>query len=168
MDFPNVECVLLKENKKKDNKALGLIQQGLRESIFPKISSAESSKKAWGTLETCYQGVTKVKNVKLQNLRRDFENLKMKDNETIDNFITQVMNIVNQLGRYGEHLSYQRVIEKLLRCLPKKFEAVVVLIEEFKNISKMHIEEMTGSLISHESRMNMYDDTPVEFFLNLS
>ena len=42
----NAECVLLKENRKKDNKALGLIQQGLSQSIFPKISSVESSKKA--------------------------------------------------------------------------------------------------------------------------
>ena len=71
----NVECVFLKKNKKKDNKALGFIQQGLSESIFLKISSVQSSKKSWDTLETCYQGVTKVKNVKLQNLRRDIENL---------------------------------------------------------------------------------------------
>ena len=63
----NAERVLLKENRKKDNKALSLIQQGLSKSIFPKISSAESSKKDWDTLETCYQGVTKVKNVKLNN-----------------------------------------------------------------------------------------------------
>ena len=82
-----------------------------------KISSVKSSKKAWDTLETCYQGVTKVKNVKLQNLRRDFENLKMKDNEIVDIFMTQVMNVVNQLWQYGEDLSYQCVIEKLLRCL---------------------------------------------------
>ena len=54
------------------------------------------------------------------------------------------------------------VIEKLLRCLPKKFEAVVVLIEEFKDLSQMHIDEMTGSLISHESIMNRFDDTPLE------
>ena len=91
----NVECVMLKKNRKKDNKSLGLIQQSLSESIFLKISSVESSKKSWDTLETCYQGVTKVKNVKLQNLRREFENLKMKDSETIDNFMTQVMSVVN-------------------------------------------------------------------------
>ena len=84
----NVECVLLKENRKKDNKSLGLIQQGLSESIFPKITSAESSKKSWDTLETCYQGVTKVKNIELHNLRRKFENMKTKDNATIDNFMT--------------------------------------------------------------------------------
>ena len=138
----NVERALLKENRKKDNKALGLIQQGLSESIFPKISSAESSKKSWETLDTCYKGVTKVKIFKLKNWRRDFENLKMKDNEIVDNFMKQVMNIVNQLRQYGEDLSDQRVIEKLLRCFPKKFEAVVVPIEEFKDLSQVHIDEL--------------------------
>ena len=97
LDQSNVDRVLLKENRKKDNTALGLIQRGLSESIFPNISNIESSKKDSNTLETCYQGVNKVKNVKLQKLRRDFENLKMKDSETVDSFMIEVMNVVNQL-----------------------------------------------------------------------
>ena len=60
------------------------------------------------------------------------------------------------------------MIEKLLRCLPNKFEEVVVLIEEFKNLSQMHIGELTGLFLAHESRMNRYDDTPLENDLNLS
>ena len=84
----NADHVLLKENRKKDNKALGSIQQELNESIFMNIASATSSKTAWDILETCYQGVSKVKTVKLKNLRRDFENLKMKDNESVDTFMT--------------------------------------------------------------------------------
>jgi spore germination protein YaaH len=40
-----------------------------------------------------------VKTVKLQNLRRDFENLKMKDIESVDTFMTQVMSVVNQAVR---------------------------------------------------------------------
>ena len=158
----NARGVLLKENQKKDNKALGLIQQVLSESIFSNISSDESSNKAWDTLETCYQCVIKVKNVMLQNLRKDFENLKMKDDETIDSFMTQVMSVVNQLQQCGEYLPDQHVNEKLLRFLPKKFEVVVVPVEEFKNLRHMHIDELTGSLIAHESRMNRYDARPLE------
>jgi hypothetical protein len=67
-----------------------------------KIASVASSKMAWDILETCYQGVSKVKTVKLKNLRRDFENLKMKDNESVDTFMTQVMTVVNQLRQYGD------------------------------------------------------------------
>ena len=59
LTLSNVERVLLKENRKTDNKAPGFIQQGLSESTFSKISSAESLNKAWNTLETCYQGVTR-------------------------------------------------------------------------------------------------------------
>ena len=104
----------------------------------------------------------KVKNVKLQNLRTDFENLKMKDSEIVDFFMTQVMNVVNQLWQYGEDLPVQRMIEKVLRCLPNNFEVVVVPIEELRNLIQMHIDELIGSLIAHESRMNRYDDTPLE------
>ena len=38
----------------------------------------------------------------------------MKDSETVDNFMTQVMTVVNQLRQYGEYLPDQRVIEKLM------------------------------------------------------
>jgi hypothetical protein len=105
MALTNAEQILLKENRKKENKSLSLIQQGLTETIFLKVSSSVSSKKAWNTLETSYQGVSKVKTVKVQNLRRDFENLKMKDSESVDSFMTQFMNVVNQLRKYGEDLS---------------------------------------------------------------
>ena len=64
--------------------------------------------------------------------------------------MTQVMNVLNQLQQYRKDLSDQSVIKKLLRCFPNKFEAVVVPIEEFKNINQMHIEELSGSLIAHE------------------
>ena len=60
------------------------------------------------------------------------------------------------------------MIKNLIRCYPKKFEALVVPIEEFKNLSHMHIDELTSSLIAHESRMNRYDDTPLENILKLS
>jgi len=114
--------------------------------LLSKVLNAESSKKARNTLETCYEGVEKVKNVKLQNLRRYFENLKMKDNESV----------VNKLRQY---LSNKRVIEKDLQSFPNKFESVVVSREEFKDTTQMQIEELTSLLISHESRMSGYDDT---------
>ena len=45
----NVECVLLKENRKKDNKVLGLIQQGMSESIFRRYQVLSHQRKL-GTL----------------------------------------------------------------------------------------------------------------------
>jgi hypothetical protein len=154
----NVDRVLLKENRKKDNKALGLIQQGLNEAIFMNIARAASSKMAWDILETNYEDVSKVETVKLQNLRRDFENLKMKDNESVDTFMNQVMSVLNQLRQYGDDFENKIFIEKVLRSFPKKFEPVVVPIEEFKDLSLMQIDELTGSLVAHESRISRYEE----------
>ena len=66
------------------------------------------------------------------------------------------MNLVNQLRQFGEDFSYQRVVEKVLRILRKKFEVVVVYIEDTKYIAQMHIDKLTRSLVAHESMMTRY------------
>ena len=72
------------DNNNKDAKTLYLIQNGLDESIFPSISTTRFSKIVWNILETNYQGITKVKEIKLQTLGMNFENLKMKESELVD------------------------------------------------------------------------------------
>jgi hypothetical protein len=71
--------------------------------------------------------------------------------------MTQVMNIVNQLRMNGEELPDQKVVEKVLRTLPKKFDAMVVAIEESKDLTQLSVDELLGSLVSHESRINRND-----------
>ena len=58
---------ILKQNKKKDSKALFFIQQEMEESIFPWVVAATRSKHAWDTLQNSYQGTSKVKLVRLQH-----------------------------------------------------------------------------------------------------
>lgn len=50
------------------------------------------------------------------------------------------------------------MVEKVFRTLPKKFDIVVITIEESKDLTQLSIDELLGSLLSHESRMNKYDD----------
>jgi hypothetical protein len=50
------------------------------------------------------------------------------------------MSVVNQLRQYGNDVENKRFIEKVLRSLPKKFEPIVVPIEEFKDLSQMQID----------------------------
>ncbi|KAK4395665.1 Retrovirus-related Pol polyprotein from transposon RE2 [Sesamum angolense] len=78
------------ENKQaKDSEALYYIQTAVADHIFPRISVATSTKEAWSILQKEYQGSANVRIIKLQTLRRDFENMKMKDSETIDEYYTK-------------------------------------------------------------------------------
>ncbi|XP_077217878.1 uncharacterized protein LOC143852380 [Tasmannia lanceolata] len=152
----------LKDNRKKDKKALFFIYQAVREVIFERISSVTSAKEAWDTLYTSYKGDDKVKLVRLQTLRYEFDALRMKDSESVEDYYNHVISLVNQLRVNGEDIQDRRIGEKILRSLTRKFEYIVVAIEESKDLASLSLESFLGSLQSHELRMKQFDSSPLE------
>eukprot|EP00253_Pinus_taeda_P033019 PITA_33019 len=153
---------LLKSNRKKDSKALVFLYQAMAKSVFPRIAAAKTSKEAWKTLKTTYQGMEKVKTTKLQLVRRDFENLNMKESDNIDSFFTHVIGLVTQMRTHGEVLEERRIVEKLLRVLPSKFDVIVTTIEETKDLSNFSVDELLASLITHEQRLSRNENSSLE------
>jgi len=125
----------LRDNKKKDAKALVFIQLAVHDSVFSRIATATTSKQAWSILQKEFQGDSKVIVVRLQSLRRDFETLMMKSGESIASFLSRAMTIVSQMRSYGEKVTDQIIVEKVLRSLNPKFDHVVAAIEESKDLS---------------------------------
>ncbi|XP_052184346.1 uncharacterized protein LOC127796307 [Diospyros lotus] len=144
----------LKENKKKDSKALFFIQQAVHETVFSKIAAATTAREAWTILQQSFQGSKKVLTVKLQSLRRDFETLNMKSGESVQDFLFRVSAIINQMKTYGEEITDATVVAKVLRSLTPKFDHVVAAIEESKDLSTFSLDELMGSLQAHEARIN--------------
>ncbi|KAK2985745.1 hypothetical protein RJ640_005445 [Escallonia rubra] len=131
-----------KEARVKDQKAHSLVQLGVDDNIFEKIAQATTAKIAWDTLENVFKGIDKVKKVRLQSLRGEFESLQMKDSETIFDYISRVLLVVNQLERNGEEMEDSRVVEKILRSLDPKFDHIVVAIEESNDTETMSVNEL--------------------------
>ncbi|XP_057514394.1 uncharacterized protein LOC130796118 [Actinidia eriantha] len=149
----------LKEQRKKDEKALFLHYQGVGESLFEKISEAKSNKEAWEILINSLRGVERVNRVHLQTLRADFEVVTdfeaahMKECETISDYFSRLLTIVNQLKRNGENIDDVRVMEKIICSLTTRFDHVVVAIEESKDLATLMVDKLMGSLQVHEQRM---------------
>lgn len=60
--------------------------------------------------------------------------------------------ILNQIKRRGDNINDKRVVEKVLRSLPRKFDHAAA-IEELKDLSKMTMYELTGPLLAHGQRL---------------
>ena len=147
----------LDQLRKKDLKALSFLHQAVDESVFEKIAAAETSHEAWSILEKIYHGVTRIKNVKLQYLRMEFETLKMKSSETISEFFDRVTAIRNNMKALDENIEDKTIVQKILRSMTPKFEHVVCMLEDRANTEDMSIDELHGSLLVHEKRMNRYE-----------
>ena len=104
-------------------------------------------------MSTIFKGVDRVKKVRLQALRGEFEASRMTEGETISDYYSRLIAIVNQMKRNGEKLDDVRVMEKILRSLTHNFEHVVTVIEESKNLETISTEELLGSLRVHEQRI---------------
>ena len=79
----------------------------------------------------------------------------MKDSETVDKFYTRVVGLIKQLKSHGEAIEEQRVVEKILKSLPPRFENLVVTLEEHIDMSTFTIDELQDSLINHEHKLNI-------------
>ena len=78
----------------------------------------------------------------------------MKPKEYVQTYLSRVYGIVSHMKTYGESLSNEIVVSKVLRSLTSDFDHVVAAIEESKDLSQYSFDELMGSLLSHEVRIN--------------
>ncbi|KAK2390880.1 gag-protease polyprotein [Trifolium repens] len=138
-----------------NNKALNALFNGVDKNMFRLIKQCTVAKDAWEILKTTHEGTSKVKSSRLQLLYTKFENLRMKEEETIYDFHMNVLDLANSFDSLGERLSDEKLVRKILRSLPKRFNMKVTAIEEAQDIASMKVEEVVGSLQTFE--MNFSD-----------
>ena len=117
---------------------------------FKKISSTETTKEAWTILQATYEGTKAIKDSKLQRLTISFEEIKMEEDESFDEFYAKLKDIVNSAFNLGETIPEPKIVRKVLRSLPERFHAKITAIEESKDIDKIHLTELVGNLQTYE------------------
>ncbi|GAV73358.1 UBN2 domain-containing protein, partial [Cephalotus follicularis] len=109
-----------------------------------------------------HEGTEQVKNAKLVLLNRDYELFKVQPNESIKNLYNRLLDITNALLGLGKVFGKHELVRKLLGCLNDEWEPKVTAIEESKDLKVMEIEELLGSLMTHEVKLNKKSTNPME------
>jgi len=98
--------------KLKDLKAKNYLFQAIDHSILETILSKDTSKQIWDSMKKNYQGSTRTKRQQLQALRSKFETLPMKFGESVLDYFSRVMAIVNKMRIHGDKTEEVTIVEK--------------------------------------------------------
>jgi gag-polypeptide of LTR copia-type/Zinc knuckle len=118
------------------------------------VSMCKSAKEIWDKLEITFEGTTKVKDSKLRLITLEYELFKANPGEEIKDVSRRFNTIINNLQALGKVYTNKDIVNKMLNSLPKEWEAKVTAIEEANDMETLSLDELMGSLLTHEMKMN--------------
>ena len=65
---------------------------------------------------------------------------------------------MNQLNQLGRVISKDEMVKRLLSRLPKSWRSTVVVIKKAKDLKKIFLDEICGSLLTYEQEVNQIDE----------
>jgi hypothetical protein len=78
----------------------------------------------------------------------------MNEDATISKYFLRVEELVNSMKGLGEEFDDSLLVQKILRSLPDKFNRKVSAIEELNDLKTLSIDQLLGTLIAYEMRIN--------------
>ncbi|XP_074356694.1 uncharacterized protein LOC141696454 [Apium graveolens] len=114
---------------KVDKVALATIYQAIPEDVLLAVAEKKTAKDAWEAIKTMSLGADRVKKARIQTLRSEFENLSMRETETIDELCMKLNGLVTNIRTLGETMEENYVVKKILRAAPAKFMHITSAIE---------------------------------------
>ena len=133
-----------------NSRALNALFSTVINEEFKKISSIDTAQEACTILQTTYEGTKAVKDSKFQRLTTSFEEIRMEEDESFDEFYTKLKDIVNSAFNLGKTILEPKIVRKVLRSLPERFHAKITVIEESKDIDKIPLTELVGNLQTYK------------------
>lgn len=91
-----------------------------------------------------------MKMSRLHLLTTKFESLKMSEEKIITKSNVRLLDITNGSFVLGEKISKEKLVRKVLRSLPKRFDMKVTAIEEAHDIATMKVDKLSGYLRTFE------------------
>ena len=117
-----------------NSNALNALFNAMTNEEFKKIFYTESEKEAWTILQNTYEGMKVVKSSKIQRHTTSFEEIRMNDDVSFDEFYAKLKDIVNSAFNPEEQIPKPKIVRKILRSLLQRFHTKITVIEESRTL----------------------------------
>ncbi|CAM0873611.1 unnamed protein product [Alopecurus aequalis] len=138
-----------------DRAALAAILRAVPPEMHSTLAVKATAKEAWDAIKTMRVGDARVREAKAQTLLKEFDAVRMRSGETLDELAMRMNGIANKLRTLGENLDEVKVVKKLLRIVPSKYTQVAIAIEQLLDLKTMSMEELVGRLKTAEDRSDL-------------
>ncbi|KAH7853582.1 hypothetical protein Vadar_004367 [Vaccinium darrowii] len=137
---------------KKDKKAKLHLIQCLPEDLLLQVANKATAKEIWDCLKTRFVGADRVRDVRLQTLKSEFDGIRMKEDESVDQYAGKLSAMTVKFSSLGGSLDDAALVKKLFDTVPERFITVIAGIEQFYDLSTLVFEEAVGRLKAFEER----------------
>lgn len=87
-----------------------------------------------------HQGSSKIVAVKFHTLWQEFEITEMKNTETTQDYVNWILSLVYQIHAFGDTITDQTVVGRVLRSLILRIHHVVSSIIEAQDLTTFNLE----------------------------
>ena len=138
-----------------DKGAMEFILRSVPPKMLPMLRKHQTSQELWEALRAMRAGSVRVRDAKAQTLRGEFDQLRHKPGESIDDLAMRLTGLCARLGELGDAISDKRVIQKWLRIVPKRYSQLAVSIDNLVDLDTTSIEEIIGRFKAAEERYEL-------------
>src|SRR6266540_1749823 len=104
-----------------DHLALAALLRAVPSELVRILGAKDNAKAAWDTLKTLRVGDDRVREAKAQVRRWEFDQIRFKDGESIEELALRLMTLVNDLETLGDPIDEHKAVRKFLRAVPQKY-----------------------------------------------
>ncbi|UYV71248.1 hypothetical protein LAZ67_8002382, partial [Cordylochernes scorpioides] len=140
----------------KNDEAFGIIITTLTNEQAGMFIGETNAKKVWDSLRKTYTGNLEDKII---DIGLELKNIRMKDNETVDEYITRAKNIAARSSSLGHQFPSRELSFHIVRGIHPRYENIAIVLRSKREAT---IEEIQQTLREEESRRNMRLNQPVE------
>ena len=103
---------------RKDKMAQACIFQAVPKDVLLQIAKKKTAKEAWESLKTRYLGFDRVKKARAQTPKSEFEALRTRETESIDEFAGKINGLANKFSELRAAMEDATLVKKLFDSIP--------------------------------------------------
>jgi hypothetical protein len=128
-------------NYHEDWSALNDICYTVPAEMIPTLTVKETTTEAWDAIKTLRIGDKRRRTMTAQTLRTEYENIKLRDGELIEDFALRFSGILQRNGDLGDAEPDEKAVKKYPCVIRARYKHLIIVMEAFADLSKLSIEE---------------------------